>query len=63
MHYTWDETKIDKTDRLNIIIYNVQINPFSSRKLIGLFTDETLSGCPHIDHLCSVISSRISVLK
>ena len=55
--------KIDKVGKLNISIGNTQINHVSSQKLLGLFIDETLSWNTHIDHLCSVISSEISLLK
>ena len=35
----------------------------SKHKLLGIFIDENLSWTPQIDYLCSVISSRISLLK
>ena len=35
--------KIDKFGKLNTSIGNTQINHVSSQKLLGLFTDETLS--------------------
>ena len=55
--------KIDKVGTLNISIGNTQINHVSSQKLLGLFIDEALSWNTYIDHICSVISSRISLLK
>ena len=53
--------KIQKAGKLNITIGD--INSVSSQKLLGLYIDETLSWNPHIDYLCSIISSRISLLK
>ncbi|MCG7877652.1 MAG: reverse transcriptase family protein [Candidatus Thiodiazotropha endolucinida] len=55
--------KLDKAGRLNLKIDDVQINQVSSQKLLGLYIDETISWNPHIDHLCSVITSKISLLK
>ena len=64
MHDTRDKTeKKNRAGKLNISIDNTQINHVSSQKLLELVTDETLSWNPHTDHLCSVISSRISLLK
>ena len=44
-------------------IGNTQLNPDSSQKLLGVHIDETLSWNQHIDHLCSIISSRILLLR
>ena len=55
--------KIQKAGKLNIIIGDTPINSVSSQKLLGLDTDKTLSWNPHIDYVCSIISSRISFLK
>lgn len=55
--------KIDKIGKLNLQIDNAQIEHVSSQKLLGIVIDETLSWNPHIDHLCTVISSKISLLK
>ena len=46
-----------------LTIGDTPINSVSSQKLLGLYIDETLSWNPHIDYLCSIISSRISLLK
>ena len=40
-----------------------QINTVTSHKLLGLFIDETLSWNPHIDYLCTAISSRKTLLN
>ena len=55
--------KIQQTGPLNISIGNTQLNPVSSQKLLGVHIDETLSWNQHIDFLCSIISSRISLLR
>ena len=39
------------------------IERVSKHKLLGIFIDENLSWTPQIEYLCSVISSRISLLK
>ena len=55
--------KIQQAGPLSIYIGNTQLNSVSSQKLLGLHIDETLSWTQHIDYLCSVISSRISLLR
>ena len=55
--------KIQQAGPLSISIGNTQLNSVSSQKLLGLHIDETLSWTQHIDYLCSVISSRISLLR
>ena len=54
---------ICKSGKININIDNHQIDTFSSHKLLGVYIDETLRWNPHIDYLCSVITSRITLLK
>ena len=55
--------KIQQAGQLNISIDNTQLNSVSSQKLLGVHIDETLSWNQHIDYLCSIISSRISLLR
>ena len=55
--------KLQQAGQLNITIGNTPLNSVSSQKLLGLHIDETLTWNKHIDYLCSVISSRISLLK
>ena len=55
--------KIQQAGPLSISIGNTQLNSVSSQKLLGLHFDETLSWTQHIDYLCSIISSRISLLR
>ena len=54
---------ICKSEKININIDNHQIDTVSSHKLLGVYIDETLCWNPHIDYLCSVITSRITLLK
>ena len=39
------------------------IDKVSTQKLLGIFIDDHLSWNSHIDHLCSTLSSRISLLR
>ena len=55
--------KIQQAGQLNISIGNTQLNLVSSQKLLGVHIDETLSWNQRIDILCSIISSRISLLR
>ena len=55
--------KIQKAGKLNITIGDAPINSVSSQKHLGLYIDETFSWNPHIVYLCTIISSRISLLK
>ena len=55
--------KIQQAGQLNISIGNTQLNSVNSQKLLGVQIDETLSWNQHIDYLCSIISSRILLLR
>ena len=55
--------KIQQARQLNISIGNTQLNLASLQKLLGVHIGETLSWNQHIDYLCSIISSRISLLR
>ena len=48
---------------LNIIADDVNIQSVSKQKLLGVYIDEHLSLSAHIDHLCSLISSKISISR
>ena len=39
------------------------IDKVSTQRLLGIFIDDHLSWTSHIDHLCSTLSSKISLLK
>ena len=40
-----------------------KIEKVSKQKLLGIFIDENLTWTPHIDYLCTLMSSKISLLK
>lgn len=72
MHVHYDKTnymiigtmhRLNASRQLNIIIDNNQIASTRSQKLLGIHIDDTLSWSTHIDHLCSAISSKISLLR
>ena len=48
---------------LHLIIDNNKIEKVSKQKLLGIFIDDNLTWTPHIDYLCSLLSSKISLLK
>ena len=48
---------------LNLQADNINIQNVNAQKLLGLYVDKQLSWSDHIDHLCSVISSKISYMK
>ena len=55
--------RLNDSRPLNIIADDVNIQSVSKQKLLGVYIDEHLSGSAHIDHLCSLISSKISLLR
>lgn len=55
--------RIDDTSRLILSIDDNVIERVPKQKLLGVFIDENLSWTPHIDYLCSLISTKISLLK
>ena len=48
---------------LNIKVNDTTISQVSRQKLLGLYIDEHLNWSTHIDHLCKLISSKISLLQ
>ena len=40
-----------------------KLKKFQNKKLLGIVIDDHLSWAPHIDYLCSTISSKISLLR
>ena len=54
--------KIQQAGQLNISIGYTQFNLVSFKNILGVHIDEALSWNQHIDDLCSIISSRISLL-
>ena len=55
--------RINMSHKLNIQIENTCIQNVSKQKLLGIYIDENLTWSSHIDHLCSVIASKISLLR
>ena len=55
--------RLNDSRPLNIIADDVNIQSVSKQKLLGVYIDEHLSWSAHIDHLCSLISSKISLLR
>ena len=55
--------RLHNNQRLEINLADNHIVSVNEQKLLGIFIDEHLLWTPHIDYLCSTISSRISLLK
>ena len=55
--------RLEDTFELLLNIGNEKIEKVSKQKLLGIFIDEHLSWTPHIDYLCYIIASKISLLK
>ena len=55
--------RLDDNRELSLYIDDNCIEKVTKQKLLGVFMDENLSWTPHIDHLCSLISTKISLLK
>ena len=55
--------RLDGTDHLDIKADNIDIRSVSNQKLSGLHIDENLNWNTHIDNLCKVVSSKISLLR
>ena len=56
------KTRVNESRPLNIQADAVSIQTVSKQKLLGIYIDENLTWSSHIDHLCSLISSKISLL-
>ena len=55
--------RLGGTDHLDIKADNINIRSVSNQKLLGLHIDENLNWNIHIDNLCKVVSSKISLLR
>ena len=55
--------KLANLDEINITIDNNLIKQTSEHKLLGIHIDDKLTWNAHINHLCSTISSKISLLR
>ena len=56
-------TRLNDTDNLELNVGETNIKQVSKQKLLGIVIDESLSWTPQIDNLCSILSSKISLLK
>ena len=54
---------LNGTDHLDFKADNINIRSVSNLELLGLHTDGKLNWNTHIDNLCKVISSKISLLR
>lgn len=55
--------RLSDSRSLTITVNDVTIQNVSKQKLLGVYIDENLTWSPHIDHLCSIVSSKISLLR
>ena len=55
--------RLNMSQKINIKIENTCIKNVSEQKLLGIHIDENLSWSNHLDHLCSLIDSKISLLR
>lgn len=55
--------KLNEPHELDLKIDDNQIKKTHNQKLLGIHIDDKLSWSSHIDHLCSTISSKISLLR
>ena len=55
--------RLDAMEHLELHVEGKSIKQVSKQKLLGIIIDENLSWAPQIDYLCSILSSKISLLK
>ena len=55
--------RLNESRPLTIQADGINIQTVSQQKILGVYIDETLTWNPQIDHLCSPISSKISLLR
>lgn len=55
--------RLSEARKLNIQVDDICLQNVSTQKVLGLHIDEHLTWTTHIDHLCSAISSKISLLR
>ena len=55
--------RLDGTDHYDIKADYINIRSVSNKKLLGLQNDKKLNWNTHIDNLCKVVSSKISLLR
>ena len=62
-HFTCYRQRLINSHQLNISIDNWQIKQTSIQKLLGVHVDDKLTWTTHINHLCTAISSKISLFE
>ena len=55
--------RLSDSRTLDIKIDDETIKHVSKQKLLGVYIDENLTWSSHIDHLCSIVSSKITLLR
>ena len=55
--------RVQDEHQLDLRAENRTIDKVSTQRLLGIFIDDHLSWTTHIDHLCSTLSSKISLLR
>ena len=55
--------QLNTSRKINIKTDYTSIDNVSEQKLLGIYIDENLTWSTHIDNLCSLISSKISLLR
>lgn len=55
--------RVNDSRPLNIHTNDTTIQSVTKQKLLGIYIDEHLSWSAHLDHLCSLISSKITLLR
>ena len=55
--------RIHDTYQLALSVDDITIKQVSKQKLFGIVFDDHLSWTPQVDHLCSILSTKISLLK
>ena len=58
-----NKQRLNLSRKLNIQLHENCIQNVSKQKLLGIYIDENLYWLSHIDHLCSIIASKISLLR
>ena len=55
--------KVNNSNVLTLQLNNTCIANVKNQKLLGIYIDDNLAWTAHIDYLCTVISSKISLLR
>ena len=55
--------RLNISRELNVQIENIRIQNVTKQKLLGIYIDEHLTWSSHVDHLCSILASKSSLLR